>query len=183
MNRDELKLEWWKLACELHPSPVSFIDINGKFLFCNNSFCELTGYSETELKELTWEEITKGRDYSGDKGELVSVVNGTKEDFYLEKTYIRKDCSEVLVSIYVHKYPEFGKQEGYVVFSRILFSKEYQDLRDKFFDLQKTVLVMQQSALSTETLLRRMDVLDNEIKHNREISQALIGKNSISIGD
>jgi hypothetical protein len=33
-NIDDLKFQWWKLACEKNPDPVAFVDTNDKFLFC-----------------------------------------------------------------------------------------------------------------------------------------------------
>ena len=181
---DDMKFEWWKLACEKNPDPVSFVDTNDMFVFCNKAWCKLLGYSESELKNKTWQDITRAKDISGDQSEVDSVKRGDKDEYYIEKKYIKKDGSEVSVRLYVHRYPESGDHEGYVVFASKITSEEYEDLKSKFLDLQKTVLILQQNAVASDFLSTQLLILDQKIEQNKEIAKiALERGNNINIGD
>lgn len=184
-NREEMKFEWWKLACEKNPDPIAFLDTNDRFVYCNQSWCKLLGYSESELIQKKWTEITKTEDVGGDTSEVNKIKNGTKEDYYLEKTYIRKDGKEVYINLYIHRYPESGNHQGYIAFAKKISSKDYEDLRNKFLDLQKSVLILQQNAVASEFISNQIALIEQKLEQNKELTKmALDGsKSSINIGD
>lgn len=182
---DDLKFEWWKFASEKNPDPVAFVDTNDTFLFCNKPWCKLLGYSESELKTKTWQDITRINDIGSNQSEVNSIKNGDKDEYYIEKKYIKKDGSEVSVKLYVHRYPESGTHEGYVVFARKITSEEYEDLKGRFLDLQKTVLILQQNAIATDFVSNQLLILDQKIEQNKEITKIALdhGSGNINIGD
>lgn len=184
MNKDEIKLQWWRIACEKNPDPVAFVDLNDKFIFCNKAWCKLLGYSESELKQRRWQDITKTDDVGSDQFEVESIKKGDKEEYYLEKNYIRKDGSTVGIRLYVHKYPEEGMHEGYVVFARRITSEDYEDLKSKFLELQKTVLILQQNAIAGELIASQVSVMEEKIQHLKDLTKLSLEKHtSINIGD
>lgn len=84
MNQsNELVLQWWKLACEYNPDPVAFVDINDNFIFCNTAWCLLIGWSESELEEKTWFDITRLDGVGGDGSEFDKIKSGEKQEYYL----------------------------------------------------------------------------------------------------
>lgn len=182
-DRDNIKFEWWKLAAEKNPDPVAFVALNNKFVFCNNAWCRLLGYSESELKEKTWQDITKIEDIGSDESEVNELKKNKKEEYYLEKAYIRKDKSFINVKIYVHKYPETGDHEGYIVFAKRVTTQDYEDLKSKFLDLQKTVLILQQNSVTTELISQQMELVDQKLEQNKELAKMAIERNNITIGD
>jgi PAS domain S-box-containing protein len=182
-NIENTKLAWWRLACEKNPDPVAFVGLDNKFMFCNNSWCKLLGYSESELKEKTWKDITKREDIGSDQSEVDAIISGEKEEYYLEKSYIRKDRSIITIKLYVHRYPETGDHEGYIVFAKRVTSEDYEDLKSKFLDLQKTVLILQQSAIASDFVSSQLAILEQKLEQNREIAKMAIDRNNINIGD
>lgn len=185
-NKEDIKFAWWKLACEKNPDPVSFVGIDDRFIYANNAWCRLLGYSESELKEKTWQDITKQEDIGSDQAEENSIMRGEKEEYYLEKTYIRKDRSHITIKLYVHKYPETGDNEGYIVFAKRVTSEDYEDLKSKFLDLQKTVLILQQNSVASDFISSQISILEQKLEQNKEISKILMDKtdrNNINIGD
>jgi len=182
-NKEDAKFPWWKLACEKNPDPVSFVGLDDKFVFCNHAWCRLLGYSESELKEKTWQDITKKEDIGADQAEVNSIIAGSKEEYYLEKTYIRKDRSHINIKLYVHKYPETGEHEGYIVFAKRITSEDYEDLKSKFLDLQKTVLILQQNAVASEFISSQISILEQKLEQNKEISKILIERADRNSGD
>lgn len=182
-NREDIKFEWWKLACEKSPSPIAFLCLDNKFIFCNNAWCKLLGYSESELKEKTWKDITKIEDIGSDQSEVDAIISGEKEEYYLEKSYIRKDRTSVSIKLYIHKYPESGDHEGYIAFAKRLTSEDYEDLKSKFLDLQKTVLILQQNAVASDFIARQMQIIEQKVEQNKEIAKMAMERNNINIGD
>lgn len=101
--------DWWQLAAEKVPHPLACVSLDGRFVWCNQAFCELVGYSIRELMDLTWPEITATEDVGGDLAGVQQIKDGERSEYYLEKTYIRKDGAAVRVSLLVHRFPEFGQ--------------------------------------------------------------------------
>ena len=183
-DRDDLQLEWWKLACGYNPDPISFVNVKSKFIFSNTAWCELVGWSESELREKTWMEITKHSDVGGDQAEVDKLISGEKKDYYIEKVYLRKDGSEVTVHLYVHRFPEYGDIEGFIVFARRRNSKEYEDLKSRFFELHKTVLLLQQNSLIYNSYSQKIEKIENELVFTKDILKVMMNKNgNINIGD
>lgn len=182
-NREDIKFEWWKLAAEKNPDPVAFVGLDNKFVFCNNAWCKFLGYSESELKEKTWQDITKVEDIGSDELETNELKHNRKEEYYLEKSYIRKDKTFINVKIYVHKYPETGDHEGYIVFAKRVTTEDYEDLKSKFLDLQKTVLILQQNSVTTELISQQMKLVEQKLEQNKELAKIAIERNNINIGD
>jgi PAS domain S-box-containing protein len=62
-----------------------------KFLMANNTFCKITGYSEEELKNLTFKQITYKDDLDTDIPNVAKLITGELNVYKTEKRYIRKD--------------------------------------------------------------------------------------------
>ena len=74
-------------------SPVG-IAMTGKDMLiirANSSFCEMTGYSEEELKSFTYKNFTYPDYIDGDEVSLLKLVAGEYPTYHKEKQYIRKD--------------------------------------------------------------------------------------------
>ncbi|HEU4619724.1 MAG TPA: PAS domain S-box protein [Gammaproteobacteria bacterium] len=76
--------------------------ITGRFLRVNRRFCEITGYSETELHELTFTDITHPDDRDANAATIGPVVAGESERWEIEKRYMRSDGMTVWVHISGH---------------------------------------------------------------------------------
>ncbi len=81
---------------------IVYINTNGTFIEVNSSFCEMLGYSESELLELTFKDITHKNDLEKD---LIVHSNSQKDgsdSFTLEKRYLRKNGAIVWADIFVN---------------------------------------------------------------------------------
>jgi len=63
----------------------------GKFLYVNNVLCQLLGYTEAELRQKRWQEITHPEDVSADQESAQRVAEGRLNSYSMEKRYIRKN--------------------------------------------------------------------------------------------
>ncbi|MGC1650901.1 MAG: PAS domain S-box protein, partial [Candidatus Sulfotelmatobacter sp.] len=67
----------------------------------NKTLCDILGYNEAELRDLTFQEITHPDDLPADLIETEKLRNGTLATFSMEKRYVRKDGSDVWVNLTV----------------------------------------------------------------------------------
>ena len=77
------------------PVGIAHADVSGRFLKVNRKFCEMLGYTEQELLELSWPEVTHPDD-AGRSLELIGkmVANPSVRLPELEKRYRCKDGTE-----------------------------------------------------------------------------------------
>jgi formate hydrogenlyase transcriptional activator len=83
--------ERWRSVYENSAIGVALTDLNGRFLAVNLAYEKMLGYTEEELRKLTFLEITE-EDYRDDNRELISeLLEGKRQQFQIEKQYRRKD--------------------------------------------------------------------------------------------
>jgi PAS domain S-box-containing protein len=63
----------------------------GCFIRVNDRLCDITGYSRTELLQLTPHDLTHSEDQPEDDREIRRVLGGEVEEYHSEKRYCRKD--------------------------------------------------------------------------------------------
>ncbi len=65
---------------------ITFTDSQtGRYLRANRRFCELSGYSEAELRELCWQDLSHTDDIPEDLGLTEQLMEGAIDEFALEK--------------------------------------------------------------------------------------------------
>jgi PAS domain S-box-containing protein len=71
----------------------------GRFTRVNRKFCDMTGYTEEELLNMTSRDITFPEDRARDLAEIQKVVKGQAGMWAIEKRYVRKDGQIIWVSV------------------------------------------------------------------------------------
>ncbi len=67
------------------------VDLNGSFVEANRAYSEITGYAHSELKSLTFLDITHPEDVDRSKQAFERLLDGEVPSYVLEKRYVRKD--------------------------------------------------------------------------------------------
>ncbi len=80
---------------------IAHVAIDGTFLRVNQRYCEITGYSEPELGDARFQDITHPEDLAADWGRAQALLRGEINTYSLEKRYIRKDETQVWVNLTV----------------------------------------------------------------------------------
>lgn len=83
--------ELFRRAFDDAPIGISLVTPNGQFLKANAYYCNMLGYTEAELLDLTFQEITHPVDLKPDLEGLQQMLKGEISTLQLEKRYIAKD--------------------------------------------------------------------------------------------
>jgi PAS domain S-box-containing protein len=89
--------ERWRSVFESSAVGVALADLNGRFIATNSIFQKILGYTDRELQELTFIDITH-EEYHDQNAALVrELLEGQRQRFQIEKRCRRKDGTSVWV--------------------------------------------------------------------------------------
>ena len=88
-------------AFEFAAIGMALVSPEGKWLRVNRSVCQITGYSEKELLQRTFQDITHPDDLELDLENVRKMLAGEIETYQMEKRYYRKDGEIVWVLLSV----------------------------------------------------------------------------------
>ena len=80
---------------------MALVAPDGKWLRVNHSVCQITGYAEEELLQLTFQDITHPEDLDLDLANVRKMLAGEIESYQMEKRYFQKNGSIVWVLLSV----------------------------------------------------------------------------------
>ncbi len=85
---------------EQAPLGIAVIDsVTGRFQTINQRYCEIAGYTEAEMLERSFQQITHPDDLAADLAGMQAMREGRLRQFRMEKRYLRKDGSTVWVGL------------------------------------------------------------------------------------
>ena len=89
--------ERWRSVYENSAIGVALTDLKGCFLATNSAYQKMLGYTEEELRKLTFLDLTL-EDYRKSNWEFITeLLEGKRKQFQIEKQYHRKDGSLIWV--------------------------------------------------------------------------------------
>jgi PAS domain S-box-containing protein len=91
----------FRLMFEQAPIGVALVGLDFRFLRVNPRFAQITGYSEEELLERGFPDLTHPDDVAGDVAASKRLTAGESGEYAREKRYLRKDGSIAWVDIVV----------------------------------------------------------------------------------
>ncbi len=91
----------FRLAFDAAPIGMALVGLDGRWLRVNRSVCELTGYSEQELLQGSFQEITHPDDLDLDLEYVRQTLAGERTGYRMDKRYVGKDGELVWVSLSV----------------------------------------------------------------------------------
>ena len=80
---------------------IAHVSPEGTFLRINQRFCEITGYSQSEMLERTFQDITHPEDLDADLEYVRQMLANERRSYQMEKRYIRKDGGQVWINLTV----------------------------------------------------------------------------------
>ncbi|TFG63441.1 MAG: PAS domain S-box protein [Nitrospirales bacterium] len=85
---------------EQAPTGIAVLDsLNGRFTQINQTYCDITGYSQEEMLNQTFQNITHPDDLQADLEQMQQLLTGQIKNFQMEKRIIRKDGKVIWVKL------------------------------------------------------------------------------------
>src|SRR6267378_1800327 len=107
--------ERWRSVFENSAIGVALSDLNGRFLATNHVFQAMVGYTEEELRAVSFPDLTH-EDYRQANWALVTeLLEGKRRQFQIEKEYRRKDGSLIWVSNNVSLVPGTARVPRFIM--------------------------------------------------------------------
>ncbi len=150
---------------------MALVDLDGRWLKVNKSVCELVGYEERELLELSFQDITHPSDLDADLAFTEQLVAGEIDAYQMEKRYIRKDGSiiPVLLSVSVVR-DEHGVPVRFV-----------SQIQDRTNDVHSREL---ENELAERRLADSLNVLAGGVAHDfNNLLVGILGHTSMALGE
>jgi diguanylate cyclase (GGDEF)-like protein/PAS domain S-box-containing protein len=112
---------------------MALVSKDGGFVRANMALCGLLGYSEAELRQMTFQQLTHPEDLEKDLTLLAEVVAGTRHNYQMEKRYFRKGGELIWALLSVATVREPGGEVRYFI-SQIQDISERKRMLDKLRD-------------------------------------------------
>lgn len=100
-KRSDTDLQKYKAVVENAPFGVALFGPDYYFINANKRFCEILGYSEIELKKLTFKDLTHPEELETCIKELGELQENVKNSFSITKRCIRKDKEIIYTKLMV----------------------------------------------------------------------------------
>ncbi|MEO8512414.1 MAG: PAS domain S-box protein [Ignavibacteria bacterium] len=81
------------------PIGMALNDLNKSFLKVNKAYCDIVGYSKSELLTMTFDDISHPDDNFGYEKRFEETFSDDKSNFHIEKRYIHKSGKTVYVDL------------------------------------------------------------------------------------
>ena len=81
------------------PIGISVVDLDGRFLQVNRAYCQMLGYPEQELNQLTFAAITHPEDAENELSYAQQLFKGEIPSYQFEKRYIKKNGEIVWINL------------------------------------------------------------------------------------
>lgn len=99
-NKADLNEFYFRMVFEQAPVGIAIIDSNtGRFVKVNQKYSQIVGYSEEEMLNLRFQEITFPEDVPAGRKNLDMLLNGEIDYYRMEKRYVRKNDEIVWVNL------------------------------------------------------------------------------------
>ncbi len=86
---------------ELAAVGIAHVSLLGRWLKVNDKVCEILGYSERQLLDMTFQELTYPDDLDEDLNFVDRLIEGERDSYSTEKRYIRSDGNLIWVNLTV----------------------------------------------------------------------------------
>lgn len=141
---------------------IAHVAPDGKWLMVNQKLCQIVGYSQAELLQKTFQEITYSEDLDSDLAYVYKVLAGEISTYSIEKRYICRDNSLVWINLTVSLVRNDNGEPEY-------FIGVIEDISDR-----KALELSQKKALQRLSNLHQIDKAILETQEPAEIGKIAI---------
>jgi len=136
------------------------VETGGGFHRVNHAYCEMTGYSEAELSQMGYQDVTLPEDYHIGADVIQKLMSGEADKARFEKRYVTKKNEIIIVSMTTSLLRDHGGDPLY-------FFTQIQDITEK----KKYEKQLEASLVEKETLLKEVH---HRVKNNMQMVQSIL---------
>ncbi|OHD19870.1 MAG: hypothetical protein A2Y38_26705 [Spirochaetes bacterium GWB1_59_5] len=179
--RLETSEEYFRHSFENAALGVCYVGMDGKFQKTNHAFQNMVGYTEEEIINLGFNDITHPEDRSIGLGVLKQLVGGEISKIFFKKRYVRKDKNVFWATVSTSLVKSKGQPNHFII--QIIDITEQKQAEDALRESKETAEMMLNVAaeiIMSEDLEGNITMLnDSGYKILGYESPELIGKNYI----
>ncbi|WP_200979320.1 PAS domain-containing sensor histidine kinase [Echinicola sp. 20G] len=138
-EREKLRISEESFRSNFEHAAIGMAILNekGQWLKVNNKLCEIVGYTQEELRQLTFQDITFPADLDADLVLFQELMDGKRDHYQMEKRYFHKDGHIIYIILAVSIVRNNEGKILYVV-SQIIDISELKEAKNKIQSLLKT---------------------------------------------
>jgi diguanylate cyclase (GGDEF)-like protein/PAS domain S-box-containing protein len=99
-ERDDAR-DLFETAFSYAPIGMALVGLNGRWLKVNRAICRMTGWSEEELLERTFDDLAHPDDLSADRALMQQLIGGEIDDYRMEKRYVTRGGGHIWAQLSV----------------------------------------------------------------------------------
>jgi two-component system, chemotaxis family, CheB/CheR fusion protein len=131
---------------------IAYVSLEGHFIEVNQRLCEILGYQSDLLLELTLQNITHPEDLGKDSEDIRQLLAGERENYAMEKRYIRCNGSIVWINLTVSMVKDdSGKPEYF-----ISVIEDIGDRKQTELDLEESRQQLERASLAKDSFIAHM---------------------------
>lgn len=155
-----------------------------KFIMANRTFCQMTGYTEEELQQLTFTQITHPDDRDKDISPVTKMLRGEIDVYRTEKKYIKKDGKNFWAQLTVS--PIYNSNGQFLYFVGIIVNvterKKAEEALSHSHDLMKYIIEHNQTSVAVlDKNLSYLYVSQRFLSEYRLKEKNIIGKHHYEV--
>lgn len=169
---------------EYAPIGMAIVSLDGRFTRVNQALCNIVGYSNEELIQLTFQEITFPEDLEADLDHVGQLIADKINTYQMEKRYICKDKKTVWVQLSVSISRDEDHTPQYLIaqiedITERKYRHEetqqyaYHDALTNLPNRRMLLNRLHQSLLNVERFNRSMALLFLDLDHFKRINDSL----------
>ncbi|HWQ22445.1 MAG TPA: PAS domain S-box protein, partial [Clostridia bacterium] len=89
--------------------------VSGRYIFVNQRFADIVGYTREELLAMDFHELTEPEDLADDLDNVDRLIKGRQSEYSMEKRYRRKDGTTIWVNLTVSPLWKAGESPQYLI--------------------------------------------------------------------
>lgn len=139
---------------------IAHVGLDGSWLMVNSKLCSIVGYSQEEIRGMTFQDITHPDDLDADLALVRQVLSGDIDTYSIEKRYIRKSGDHIWVRLTVSLVRGENREPQY-------FISVVEDIQAR----KNSEEAVRRTLAEKETLLKE---IHHRVKNNLQIITSLI---------
>ncbi len=94
---------------------MALASLDGRWLRANPKLTQITGYTQDEMRGMTYEDITSPDDLDRERGNRRLILYGNEDAYFMEKRYIRKGGEPIWVALTVSLVRDQSERPSYFI--------------------------------------------------------------------